>query len=151
MMGTFTAVYNNHISLPQALREELDEGEPKYDITVQLNKQLMSDNVLEGRKATSSEKDLQSFATRFATLGKRAQDKKSALYTILLSLIQSTMDEVENDLTEANTKVDQTVLSERFPQVKQDFHNAKVFTIFRLGACLKQYLGKNLKSLLLDL
>ena len=121
----------------------MDEGEPKYDVTVQLNEQLLSDNVLEGRKATNSEKDLQTFATRFAALGKRYQDKKSALYIILLNRTQSTMDEVQDDITEANTKVEQAILSERFPQVKQDFQNAKVFGLqkFVLTCLFVQFLA----------
>ena len=119
----------------QTLRQEMDEGEPTYEATVQLNKQLVTDKVLEGRKATNSEKDLQSFATRFAALGKRSHDKTSALYTILLNLAQTTMDEVNDDITDANTKVDQTTMAERFPQVKQDFHNAKVFKNLMGSVC----------------
>ena len=104
----------------------MDAGEPKYDATVVLNQQLVNDRVLEGRKATNSEKELQSFATRYAAIGKHYHDKRMALYTVLLNLAEVTMDEVEDDITEANTKVEQTRLAERFPQVKQDFQNAKV-------------------------
>ena len=104
----------------------MDVGEPKYDATVVLNQQLVNDRVLEGRKATNSEKELQSFATRYATIGKHYHDKRMALYTVLLNLAEVTMDEVEDDITEADKKVDQTRLAERFPQVKQDFQNAKV-------------------------
>ena len=104
----------------------MDEGEPRYEATVKLNSQLVTDHVLEGRKASNSEKEIQSFATRFAALGKRYQDKNSALYTLLLSLTETTMDEVKDDINEAETKVEQAILAARFPQVKQDFQNAKV-------------------------
>jgi hypothetical protein len=105
----------------------MDDGEPKYEATVQLNKQLVTDSVLEGRKVANSEKELQSFATKLAVLGKHYHDKKSALYTILLNITQTTMDDVQDDINEADTKVEQTTLAGRFPQVKQDFQNAKVF------------------------
>ncbi|XP_028414728.1 nuclear anchorage protein 1-like isoform X2 [Dendronephthya gigantea] len=107
------------------LLEDLNEGESKYDSVLQLNKQLISDNVLEGRKASSSEKDLQSFATRFAVVGKRVHDKNGALYIILLNLAQTTMDEAGDNIAEMDEKVEQTNMAERFPQIKQDFQNAK--------------------------
>lgn len=55
--------------IPKVLQEEIYDGEPNYDGTIKLNKELVDNDVLQGRKASSSEKELQAFAARFAALG----------------------------------------------------------------------------------
>lgn len=61
----------------QGLEKDLEDGGPEYQETVKLNQQLVIEKVLEGRKAASSEKEVQTFNNRHAGLQKRVQDKNN--------------------------------------------------------------------------